>query len=96
MVTATTWAVGQLFWSMLWATAFIIWIALAIHVFRDLFSSSRSGVVKALWTLFVIVAPIVGVIVYLIVYGGEMNEFALAAGAEKEARTSQYVRETSF
>lgn len=96
MVTATTWAVGQLFWAMVWATAFIIWIALAIHVFHDLFTSRRRGIVKALWTLVVIAAPILGVIVYLIVHGGEMNEFALAAGADADARHSNYVRETSF
>lgn len=96
MLVATTWGVGQLLWSMVWFTAVIIWIALAIHVFRDLFRSRRSGWLKALWTLFVIVAPVLGVIVYLIVYGSEMNEYALAAGAEREARTSNYVRQTAW
>lgn len=43
-------------------------------VFGDLFRSrDLSGIVKALWVLFVIVLPVVGVVVYLVVRGDGMD-----------------------
>ena len=96
MVTATTWATGQVFWSMVWFTVLMIWVVLVVKVFGDLFRSNMSGWAKALWTLFVIVAPFLGVLVYLIARGREMNEYAMAGGYEREARMSNRVRQDSW
>ena len=66
---------GQLLWSMLWFFLFLIWIWLLIVVFADIFrSSDLSGWGKALWTIFIIVLPYLGVFVYLIARGGTMQE----------------------
>ena len=66
---------GQVLWSMLWFFLFLIWIWLLIVVFADIFrSSDLSGWGKALWTLFIIVLPYLGVFVYLIARGGTMQE----------------------
>jgi hypothetical protein len=70
MVLATQWQVGQVFLSMLEFTLFVIWVWLLIGVCVDAITSpDLSGPAKALWILFVIVAPFLGVFVYLIVRG---------------------------
>ena len=62
-----TFGTGQVFWSMLWFFLFFIWIWLLIVVFSDIFRShDLSGWAKALWTIFVIFLPYLGVFVYLI------------------------------
>src|SRR3954447_235884 len=75
MTLATEWGVGQVLWSMIWFTLFFLWIWLLIGVFADIFRSrDLGGGAKALWTIFVIVAPFLGVFVYLIARGGKMHE----------------------
>ena len=66
---------GQVFWSFLWFFIFIIWIYLLIFIFSDIFRSrDLSGWGKALWSIFVIILPYIGIFAYLIVRGGSMVE----------------------
>ncbi|HEY7858414.1 MAG TPA: SHOCT domain-containing protein [Candidatus Nanopelagicales bacterium] len=66
---------GQVFWSMIWFTLFFIWVWLLITVFADIFrSNDMGGGTKALWCIFVIVLPYLGVFVYLIARGHKMQE----------------------
>jgi hypothetical protein len=84
---------GQVFWSMLWFFLFFIWIWLLISLFGDIFrSSDLSGGGKALWTIFIIVLPFLGVLVYLIVRGNSMQERALKQAADQEAQFRGYVQ----
>jgi Phospholipase_D-nuclease N-terminal len=54
-------------WSMLIFMAFVLWIWLAITCFMDIFRRrDASGFVKVLWVILIIVAPYLGVLVYLI------------------------------
>ena len=77
MLAAGEFGTGQVFWSLLWFFLFFIWIWLLITVFADIFrSSDLSGWGKALWTIFVIFVPYLGVFVYLIARGRKMNEHA--------------------
>src|SRR5215213_4028445 len=70
MVLGAEWHVGQVFWSMLWFFLFFIWIWLLITVFADIFRShDMGGFAKAMWVIFVIVVPYLGVFVYLIARG---------------------------
>ena len=56
---------------------FVIWFWILIWVFIDIFRSpDLSGLAKALWFLFVLFIPLVGVLVYLIARGGSMHERA--------------------
>jgi hypothetical protein len=88
-----TWQVGQLFWTMLWFTLFFIWIWLLIAVFTDVFRShDMGGVAKALWVIFVIVVPFLGVFVYLIARGHKMQEHALEQAQRQEAATRAYIQ----
>src|SRR3954454_9545816 len=68
---------------------FFIWIWLLIAVFSDIFrSSDLNGWTKAIWTIFVIVLPYLGVFVYLLARGHKMGEHAAA----QEAAQRDYIR----
>jgi hypothetical protein len=87
---------GQVFWSMLWFFLFFIWIWLLIVVFSDIFrSQDLSGWGKALWSIFVIVVPYLGVFVYLIARGHKMQEHAMQQAEKQDAAMRQYVQNVS-
>ncbi len=91
MITLTSsFGTGDVFWSMLWFFLFFIWIWLLIAVFADIFrSQDLSGWAKALWTVFVIVLPYLGVLVYLIARGHKMSEHAVQAAQAQDAATRE-------
>jgi hypothetical protein len=87
---------GQVFWSMLWFFLFFIWIWLLIVVFSDIFRSpDLSGWGKALWTIFVIFLPYLGVFVYLIARGHKMAEHNMAAAQAQEQAFRSYVQDAA-
>lgn len=92
-VYAAEWGTGQVFWSMLWFFLFLIWIWLLIMVFADIFRSrDLGGVAKAIWVIFVILLPYLGVFVYLIARGHKMGEHAAQDAARRDAATRQYIQ----
>ena len=96
MVLADDFGTGQVFWSMLWFTLFVIWIWLLIAIFSDIFRSpDLSGWGKALWSVFVIVAPYLGVFVYLIARGGKMREHAMAQAKAQDDAMRAYVQDVA-
>ena len=87
---------GQVFWSMLWFFLFFIWIWMLIVVFGDIFRSpDLSGWGKALWTIFVIVLPYLGVFVYLIARGKKMQQHTIEAAQAQDAAMRQYVQQVA-
>ena len=87
---------GQVFWSMLWFFLFFIWIWLLIIVFSDIFRShDLSGWGKALWTIFIIVLPYLGVFVYLIARGHKMQERAMKDAADQQQQFKAYVQDVA-
>jgi hypothetical protein len=93
---AADWGTGQVFWSMLWFFLFFIWIWLLVIVFSDIFRShDLSGVAKALWVIFVIIVPYLGVFVYLIARGHKMQEHAVEAAQKQDAAMRTYVQSVS-
>ena len=87
---------GQVFWSMLWFFLFFIWIWLLMALFADIFrSADLSGWGKALWSIFIIVAPFLGVLVYLIARGSKMQERAMHDAANREAAFRQHVQDVA-
>ena len=67
----------NLFWTMFIFFLWVIWIWILITVFIDIFRSrDLSGWAKALWFLFVLFIPLIGVLAYLIARGGSMQERA--------------------
>ena len=67
-----------------------------IMVIFDIFRShDMGGWGKALWAIFVIVIPWLGVLVYLIARGDKMRQHAVADAQAKDQATRQYVREAA-
>ena len=96
MVIAAEWGTGQVFWSFLWFFLFFIWIWLLITVFADIFrSDDLSGWGKALWSIFIIVVPYLGVFVYLIARGHKMGEHAVAQAQRQQDAFRQQVQQAT-
>jgi len=86
----------NLFWTMLWFFIFIAWLFLLFTLFADIFrSKDMGGWAKALWTLFIIILPILGSLVYLIVRGRSMHERAAEDYQEREKAFRTYVQEAA-
>jgi phosphoglycerol transferase MdoB-like AlkP superfamily enzyme len=95
-IVATEWGTGQVFWSFLWFFLFFVWIWLLIIVFSDIFRSrDLSGWAKALWVIFVILVPYLGVFVYLIARGHKMGQHAAEDAAAADAATRQYIQQVT-
>ena len=96
MVLAADFGTGEVFWSFLWFFLWFIWLWLLIIVFADIFRShDLSGWAKALWVIFVIIVPYLGVFVYLIARGHKMSEHALEAAQAQDAANREYIRSVS-
>jgi hypothetical protein len=84
------------FLTMLYFFLFIIWIWLLITVFVDIFRShDMGGVAKALWVIFVIILPFLGVFVYLIARGSKMHERAARDAAQQQQAFDEAVRQAA-
>jgi hypothetical protein len=67
LVLAADWTFGDFLLAVLYIFGWVVLFWLIITVFADVFRRHDiSGWVKALWVIFVIVAPFLGVLVYLI------------------------------
>ena len=86
----------NVFWSILEFFLWVIWIWILIWVFIDIFRShDLSGWAKALWFLFVLFIPLIGVLVYLIVRGGSMHERAQQQARQQDREFRAYVQQAA-
>jgi hypothetical protein len=93
---AYTYPLADLFGTMLGFFILIIWFWLLIVVFSDIFrSQDMGGGAKALWVIFVIILPFLGIFVYLIARGGKMHERAATQAAQQQKAFDSYVKETA-
>ena len=88
------------FLNILWTTliffAWVIFIWIAITVLIDVFRrDDLSGWGKAAWTIFVVIIPWIGVLVYLIVNHQGMAERRYREAAASQAQFDDYVRQTA-
>jgi len=91
-----TYPLLDIFWTMFWIFAFVIWIWLLVYIFVDIFRShDMGGFAKALWVIFIIILPLLGVLVYLIARGGKMHERALQQAQAQEQQFQQAVRQAA-
>ena len=85
-----------LFWTMLVFFIWIAWLMLVFRVFADIFrSKDLRGIAKAGWTIFVLVIPFIGVLVYLLVRGDGMTERDIERARAAEADFRDYVRQSA-
>ncbi len=84
------------FWTIFLIFLWVIWIWVLIWVFIDIFRSrDLSGWAKALWFLFVLFIPLIGVVVYLIARGGSMNERAAQQARQQDREFRSYVQDAA-
>jgi hypothetical protein len=93
MVIATSYPFLGIFWSMLIFFAWVIFIWIAITVLIDVFRRhDMSGWAKAAWVVLVIIAPFLGVLIYLIVNHSGMAERRQSDAQAAQAQMDDYVR----
>ena len=86
----------DILWTMFIFFLFIIWIWILITVFVDIFRrKDTSGFSKALWIIFVIILPYLGVLIYLIANHDGMADRNLAQMQQQKAATDDYIRSVS-
>lgn len=85
----------DIFWAMIWFFLFFVWIWLLISIFGDIFRSGMSGFAKAAWIIFVIVTPFLGVLIYLIVNGGKMQERSMEAALAQRRAQQAYIQQVA-
>jgi hypothetical protein len=84
------------FWTIVEIFLWIIWFWILITIFIDIFRShDLNGWEKALWFIFVLFIPLIGVLVYLIARGGKMHERAVAQAQQQQEQFRNYVQETA-
>jgi len=83
----------DILWTMFIFFLFVIWIWILITVFSDIFRRKDiGGGTKALWIIFVIVLPYLGVLVYLIANHDGMADRNIAHMQKQQAATDDYIR----
>ena len=88
-LSSSSYPLLNIFWTMLEFFLWVAWIWLLVYVYFDIFRShDLSGWAKALWVIFVLIIPFIGVLVYLIARGGEMQERS-EQQAERQYRRQQ-------
>jgi hypothetical protein len=85
-----------IFWTMLWFFLWFAWIVILIRVFADIFrSKDMGGWAKALWVIFVIIVPFLGVFIYLIARGHKMADRDIADAQARDQAFQSYVRDVA-
>jgi hypothetical protein len=86
----------DILWSMLIFMGFIMWIWIAIMCFADIFRrQDAGGAKKALWIVFIIFLPLLGVLMYLITNHNGIAERNVRGAEAAQAAFDQQVREAA-
>jgi hypothetical protein len=84
------------FWTMMIWFLWIAWIVVLFRVIADIFRSrDLGGFSKALWAIFVIVVPFLGVLVYLIARGHSMTDRDVQQAQAQDAAFRSYVQDVA-
>ena len=84
------------FWTIFIIFLWVIWFWILITIIIDIFRShDLSGWAKALWFIFILFLPLIGVLVYLIARGGKMHEHAARDAQLQDQQFRHYVQEAA-
>ena len=93
MLASSSYPFLSALWFMIVFFAFVIWIWLLITVFADIFRRrDTGGGMKALWIIFVILLPYLGVLIYLIAEHDGMAERSEAQMKAVKAQQDDYIK----
>ena len=84
------------FWTIVEIFLWVIWIWILITVFIDIFRShDLSGGAKALWFVFVLFVPLIGVLVYLLARGGSMHDRSARLTHQQDQAARHYIQQAA-
>ena len=93
MLLAADYPFLNVFWTMILFFFWVAWIWVLVIIIGDLFRRhDTSGWVKALWLIFLILIPFLGVLIYLIANSTGMSERAAAQAEANKAQFDNYVQ----
>ena len=96
MVMAADYPFMDVLWSMIIFFFWVIWIWIVITVLIDIFRRHDiGGLAKALWVIFVVILPWLGVLIYLIVEHDGMRERSMKQAQAQKREFDDYVRDTA-
>jgi type VI protein secretion system component VasK len=83
-------------WTLIVIFFMVIFFILLFHVIGDLFSRhDTSGWKKALWVLFLVIFPFIGLFAYYIVNGDGMAQRQMARMKQSQGEVDDYIRSVS-
>jgi hypothetical protein len=84
------------FWSMLIFFLWFAWLILLFRIFGDIFrQKDMGGFAKAVWMIFVIFLPFLGVLMYVIFHGSSMAQRDYQAAVDQQKAFDSYVKQTA-
>jgi predicted PurR-regulated permease PerM len=93
MVLAADYPFLDVLWTILIFFLWVAWFMLLFHVIADVFRRrDASGGKKALWLIFVLFAPFLGVFAYLIANSDDMAQRQAEQLTAAQRETDEYVR----
>jgi ABC-type multidrug transport system fused ATPase/permease subunit len=83
-------------WTMIIFFCWVIWIWIVITVLMDVFRrDDLGGFAKAMWVVFVIILPFLGVLIYLIAQHDGMRERSMQQAQAQKQQFDEYVRDAA-
>ena len=87
---------GDFLWSLVVIFFMVVYFMILFRILIDLFSDHEtSGVMKAVWIVFLLFLPLITMLVYVIVRGDGMNKRAMAQMAEAQKAQDQYIKQVA-
>jgi putative oligomerization/nucleic acid binding protein/phospholipase D-like protein len=86
----------DVFWTMIIFFFWVIWIWIVVTVLIDVFRRHDiGGFSKALWVVFVVILPWLGVLIYLITQHSGMQERSVKQAQDQKQAFDAYVRDAA-
>ncbi len=84
------------FWTLLMVFIWVSWLIVVFRVVYDIFRNREmSGWGKAGWFLVVLIVPLIGVLIYVIVHGGDMAQRDVDEAQAQQAAVDEYIRQAA-
>ena len=89
-------SLGEFLWSLLVLFFMVIYFMMLFYVIVDVFRRhDASGGKKALWLIFLLVAPLVGLLAYMITNSEAMAKRQVESAKQSQQQFDTYVRDVS-
>jgi Short C-terminal domain/Phospholipase_D-nuclease N-terminal len=96
VVLAADYPFLNIFWTMIIFFAWLIWVWMMIGILTDVFRRrDLSGWAKAGWTVFLIVLPFLGALIYLVSNHDGMADRSMKQAQVAQAEVDDYVRKVA-